>query len=117
MLALLTRGLHLDGLADTADGLGTGRDPARALAAMKDPHVGAFGVVTLVLALLVQAAALSGQLGYGHRHRIVLMLVLAAAIGRGQPCRGPAGGVGRHVRTGWAQPWPDRWTRSRHSER
>ncbi|WP_173070852.1 adenosylcobinamide-GDP ribazoletransferase [Phytohabitans houttuyneae] len=57
--ALLTRGLHLDGLADTADALGSYRSGAAALDIMKKPDVGPFGVVTLVLALLVQAAALA----------------------------------------------------------
>jgi len=58
-LALLTRGLHLDGLADLADGLGSGQPAERALAIMKRSDVGPFGVVTLVLTLGVQVAALA----------------------------------------------------------
>ncbi|UOE21813.1 adenosylcobinamide-GDP ribazoletransferase [Thermobifida halotolerans] len=58
-LALLTRGLHLDGLADVADGLGGGADSGRALEIMKRSDIGPFGVVTLVFAVLVQVAALA----------------------------------------------------------
>jgi adenosylcobinamide-GDP ribazoletransferase len=57
-LALLTRGLHLDGLADTADGLGSGRRGAAAVQLMHRPDVGAFGVAAVALVLLVQVAAL-----------------------------------------------------------
>jgi cobalamin synthase len=61
-LALLTRGLHLDGLADTADGLGPLRGRERALQVMHQSDVGPFGVVTLVLTLLLQVACLSALL-------------------------------------------------------
>jgi adenosylcobinamide-GDP ribazoletransferase len=53
---LLTRGLHVDGLADTVDGLGSYRDAAGTLEIMKKPDVGPFGVAAIVLALLLQAA-------------------------------------------------------------
>jgi len=57
--AVLTRGLHLDGLADTADGLGSGKPAEDALRIMKQSDIGPFGVITLVLVLLAQVAALS----------------------------------------------------------
>lgn len=47
-LALMTGALHEDGLADTADGLWGGHDPARRLAIMKDSHIGSYGVLALV---------------------------------------------------------------------
>ncbi|OIK29387.1 adenosylcobinamide-GDP ribazoletransferase [Streptomyces malaysiense] len=57
--AVLTRGLHLDGLADTADGLGSGKPAEEALRIMKRSDIGPFGVLTLVLTLLAQAAVLA----------------------------------------------------------
>ncbi|MFF0306065.1 adenosylcobinamide-GDP ribazoletransferase [Streptosporangium sp. NPDC004379] len=78
-LALLTRGLHLDGLADLADGLGSGRPADRALEIMKRSDIGPFGVVTLVLTLLLQVAALeeAASAGLGP-----VSLVTACAAGR-----------------------------------
>ena len=56
---VLTGGLHLDGLADCCDGLFVGAPKERRLEIMKDPHVGAFGVIGLVLVLLLKATALA----------------------------------------------------------
>ena len=58
-LALLTGGLHLDGLADAADGLLGGREREERLALMRDGRVGAFGAAALVLVLMVEVAALA----------------------------------------------------------
>jgi adenosylcobinamide-GDP ribazoletransferase len=55
----LTGALHLDGLADTFDGLFLPGDRERRLAAMRDPHIGTFGVTALVLVLLGKYAAIS----------------------------------------------------------
>lgn len=54
---LFTRAIHLDGLADTVDGLGSYRDAEGALAIMKRPDIGPFGVAAVVLAVLIQVAA------------------------------------------------------------
>ncbi|MFC4468288.1 adenosylcobinamide-GDP ribazoletransferase [Streptomyces xiangluensis] len=61
--AVLTRGLHLDGLADTADGLGSGKPAADALRVMKQSDIGPFGVIALLFVLLAQVAALSQAYG------------------------------------------------------
>jgi adenosylcobinamide-GDP ribazoletransferase len=58
---LLTRGLHLDGLADTVDALGSYRSGGAALDVMKKPDIGPFGVAAIALALLIQAAAMGPQ--------------------------------------------------------
>jgi adenosylcobinamide-GDP ribazoletransferase len=65
VLAALTRGLHLDGLADTADGLGPLRGRERALEVMRQGDVGPFGVVTVLLTVLLQVAAAATLLEAG----------------------------------------------------
>ncbi|MCX4761410.1 adenosylcobinamide-GDP ribazoletransferase [Streptomyces sp. NBC_01275] len=79
--AVLTRGLHLDGLADTADGLGSGKPAEDALRIMKQSDIGPFGVLTLVLVLLAQAAALA-QLYDASWARGAIAAVTAAVAGR-----------------------------------
>ena len=64
-LAWLTRALHLDGLADTADALGSGRPAARALEIARRSDIGPFGVVTVLLVVLTQVAALAALMDTG----------------------------------------------------
>ena len=79
--ALLTRGLHLDGLADTVDGLGAYRSREQALEIMKRPDVGPFGVVALVLTLSAQAAAVAALPARGWPAALAAV-VAATATGR-----------------------------------
>ncbi len=58
LLALLTRGLHQDGLADTVDGLAGGRTVDDRLRIMRDPSIGALGATGLFLSLLLRYAGL-----------------------------------------------------------
>jgi adenosylcobinamide-GDP ribazoletransferase len=58
ILAFLTRGLHLDGLSDTFDGLGAGGDRDQILNVMDDSHVGAFGMIAVLLVLILKIEAI-----------------------------------------------------------
>jgi adenosylcobinamide-GDP ribazoletransferase len=78
-LAAGSRGLHLDGLADLADGLGSRQRAERALEIMKRSDIGPFGVVTLVLTLGIQVAALAQAEALG---RGPVAVVAAAVAGR-----------------------------------
>lgn len=76
-LVLATGGLHLDGLADTADGLYGRRSAARALEIMKDSHVGAMGVVAIALTLPIKAAAMAHLAAAGAWHWLPLPVLMA----------------------------------------
>ena len=109
MLAIATRGLHLDGLADTADGLGSGRPAADALALMRRGDIGPFGVVTLVLVLLLQVVATAEAPWWALLVAVPVGRVgLMLACSRGVPAARPdglgatvAGSVPRSVCGAW----------------
>ena len=77
---LLSGGLHLDGLADSADAwLGGFGDRDRTLLIMKDPRSGPIAVITLVLVLLLKFAALLALIEQGQ----TLVLLIVPVLGRG----------------------------------
>jgi adenosylcobinamide-GDP ribazoletransferase len=100
---VLTGALHVDGLADSADGLG-GRDRERSLAIMRDHTLGAYGVSALALALAVKAAALGSLAALGEVAPVVAALALSRAaplpLGRLLPYARPGEGSGQSLAGG-----------------
>lgn len=82
MMAASTRGLHLDGLADVADGLGSRRPPAEARAIMRQSDIGPFGVLAVVFAVLGQVAALQITFASEDTATAAVISVGAAVISR-----------------------------------
>lgn len=110
LLAVLTGALHLDGLADTADGLGGGRTREDALRIMRDHAVGAYGASSLVLLLLVEAAALAELLrGTAADRWLLLALTISrwapVPLSRALPYARPGGGLGAATteHAGWGE--------------
>lgn len=79
--AVVTGAIHLDGLADAADGLGA-RSRTRALEVMREGTIGAFGATALVLDLLLKTGAIAALLAAEHA---ALAIAAGAALGRATP--------------------------------
>ena len=77
LLAFLTRGLHLDGLSDTADAVGSGASRQKALLIMKDSHSGALGILAMVSALLLKTASAVGLSEAGAWQALILIPCLS----------------------------------------
>ena len=78
--ALMTRGFHLDGLADMCDGFGGGWTKERVLEIMRDSRIGSFGVIALILGLLLKSTAAAMLLAGGHGAGLLLAPVLARLV-------------------------------------
>lgn len=77
-IIILTGGLHLDGLMDTADGIFSGRDQQRKLEIMKDSRVGAMGIIAFATILLLKISFLA-ELDLALK---LTALMLAPLVGR-----------------------------------
>lgn len=104
LTVLATRGLHLDGLADTVDGLGGGNTPEKRLAIMKDSRLGAFGAVSLFLALLLKFAFFLAWMEKGLGAALILFPVLSrwgmVFLAYLSPYARPEGGLGQAMTAG-----------------
>ncbi|WP_267929031.1 adenosylcobinamide-GDP ribazoletransferase [Desulfolithobacter dissulfuricans] len=99
LLLALSGGLHLDGLADTADGFFSARpDRTQILAIMRDSRIGAMGVIALIILLLLKTSALATL----DRSTVVVTALLLPLAGRSAivlmmgllPYARPEGGLG-----------------------
>jgi adenosylcobinamide-GDP ribazoletransferase len=77
LLIAASRGLHMDGLADTADGLFSSRPREQVLAIMRDSRTGAMGVMAVVLVIVLKTALFTAVAPESARWRIALLIPLA----------------------------------------
>ena len=104
-MAIVTGGLHEDGLADSADGLGA-RTREQALAIMRDSHIGTFGVMALIFVLSLRVVGLSYA---GSTVEAFLLLIACAAGSRAVvPAVMYMLPPARRDGLGWAAGHPDR---------
>jgi adenosylcobinamide-GDP ribazoletransferase len=77
---VLTGGLHLDGLSDSVDGFSASRDRDTILRIMKDSHVGAFGVVALITALLAKYVCFVRLIDTGSVAWVIAALIVSRTV-------------------------------------
>jgi adenosylcobinamide-GDP ribazoletransferase len=98
LLVIATGGLHLDGLADTLDGLGGGKDRQQSLHIMKDSTLGAFGVIGLILILLLKFALFLALAEKGPIQALLVFPILSrwsmVCLAYLSPYARPEGGLG-----------------------
>lgn len=80
--AWITGGLHLDGLADSADAWAGGTDKRSSVRIMKDPHIGVIGTLWVMLVLLLKFAALTQLTASSD----TIVLLIAPMLGRAAAC-------------------------------
>ena len=79
--AAITGGLHLDAVADVADGVGSRREGDEAITIMRDPSIGALGAAALILICLLRYGALTFSADFGHRLFAAPVAGRAAMVG------------------------------------
>ena len=77
---ILTRGLHLDGLADWADAIGGHHERERRLTIMKDSHLGTFGVLALVIVFFIKWVAINGLISTGSFIWLLPVLIISRSM-------------------------------------
>lgn len=107
LMIILTGGLHLDGLSDSADGFFSNRDKERTLEIMKDSRIGAFGVLSLILIILFKYILISNigpnlplALGFSMANSRLIVLLQIATKKSARP-----GGLGDMVHKSQPRPY------------
>ena len=104
---VLTGALHLDGLADMADGFGGGRTREDVLRIMRDHQIGTYGAIALIMTLLLQISAIASLIERDAAARFLVVAPTASRwamvlLGRRLRYARPDAGLGRaltdHVR-------------------